>query len=499
MSSDENRTPNVARPAYTPLSKTDQSIRLLHLLPSPHKSSPLRAQLTHVSLQSNPPAYDALSYVWGPPDFSETITVDGRDCGITTSLDSALRRLRDRFTTRVLWVDQICINQDDLVERSSQVLLMGKLYSTADNVVAWLGTWDFRDIDAEIDWLRHWLIGLRDNRSFEQLYLSTPSWTLRAITRKATYAVARVGPSKRLRFIMMAREFHVLDRLRNCLEAFDQTAYWSRMWILQEFILARKAPILLLGEKLELDEDFMQAAVWARGSEGLFHHMAEKMEKANQKRALGKLGKHDPGSVEDVRQEVRRDIQQAENAKMLMNEFGFIKHVAARETYKHRRDGWLLSSLLRDTYGIQAGNVRDKVYALYSIAPSNYDLPLPDYTAPADKVLRDIVARVIAVERDIGIYDWMSPSPPDSPYPSWTPNFSAEDCGTGHEEYNLMRRIIFAPHGAQASRGVESGRDPSVHDDNILLRLCGWQVEPIGDVCDLAESRGYGLKMRAKW
>ncbi|PMD38817.1 heterokaryon incompatibility, partial [Hyaloscypha variabilis F] len=85
--------------------------------------------------------YEALSYAWGSNDQTEK-----RPCvsfiPITPNLQSALKRLRQRSTTRVLWVDQLCINQEDVEERSSQVQLMGHIYQKASKTVVWLGEED---------------------------------------------------------------------------------------------------------------------------------------------------------------------------------------------------------------------------------------------------------------------------------------------------------------------------------------------------------------------
>ncbi|USW50912.1 Putative heterokaryon incompatibility [Septoria linicola] len=58
---------------------------------------------------------------------------------ITHSLDIALRGLRENDVKRTLWIDAISINQDDLEERSEQVLRMGDIYRQASRVVVWLG------------------------------------------------------------------------------------------------------------------------------------------------------------------------------------------------------------------------------------------------------------------------------------------------------------------------------------------------------------------------
>ncbi|KPM38864.1 hypothetical protein AK830_g7708 [Neonectria ditissima] len=83
--------------------------------------------------------YDALSYTWGDESIRETIIVDGLRTSITKNLHSALVRLRDPVLPRVLWVDTLCINQDDSSERDEQVRRMGSTYSAARKVIVWLG------------------------------------------------------------------------------------------------------------------------------------------------------------------------------------------------------------------------------------------------------------------------------------------------------------------------------------------------------------------------
>lgn len=86
--------------------------------------------------------YEAISYVWGSNIFSETIGLPSEQLQITASLDGALRRFRDREQTRRLWTDSICINQQDLQERSQQVALMGDIYRQARQVLIWVGKAD---------------------------------------------------------------------------------------------------------------------------------------------------------------------------------------------------------------------------------------------------------------------------------------------------------------------------------------------------------------------
>ncbi|OAL44908.1 hypothetical protein IQ07DRAFT_463725, partial [Pyrenochaeta sp. DS3sAY3a] len=59
--------------------------------------------------------------------------------GIGENLDGALRSLQHKTEPRMIWVDFVCINQDDHAERKQQVELMYRLYAKAEKVVAYLG------------------------------------------------------------------------------------------------------------------------------------------------------------------------------------------------------------------------------------------------------------------------------------------------------------------------------------------------------------------------
>ncbi|KAK3075304.1 hypothetical protein LTR53_001505 [Teratosphaeriaceae sp. CCFEE 6253] len=85
-----------------------------------------------------PPPYTALSYRWGGPEANVLVEVNGVRTSISETLHIALREL-SRRGVNIVWVDKLCINQDDSYERGQQVLRMGQIYSTAQQVVAWLG------------------------------------------------------------------------------------------------------------------------------------------------------------------------------------------------------------------------------------------------------------------------------------------------------------------------------------------------------------------------
>ncbi|KAM3070137.1 hypothetical protein ACMFMF_008490 [Clarireedia jacksonii] len=143
-----------------PQSLDHQSIRLLHIDSAPLEQ-PIRCTLTTFPLSSLP-LYSCLSYTWNDPlyhglDTPEELTPKTDDkrknliiCNthpleITDSLlDVLLEFSKNAFPREpLLWIDGICINQNDTEERQVQVSIMGDIYSSCANVVIWLGKADF--------------------------------------------------------------------------------------------------------------------------------------------------------------------------------------------------------------------------------------------------------------------------------------------------------------------------------------------------------------------
>jgi len=139
--------------AFPKLGKRKTRFRLLHLQPNSTSSTGTRVvcKLVTASLDA-PPKYEALSYVWGDPDHTVPITVNGTDFPTTYNLHLALERLVLSDRVRIVWVDAVCINQADLEERVEQVSQMRYIYQKAQKVLAFLGS-PFDGINLAIDYL----------------------------------------------------------------------------------------------------------------------------------------------------------------------------------------------------------------------------------------------------------------------------------------------------------------------------------------------------------
>jgi hypothetical protein len=114
-----------------------RSIRLLNLLPG-NDADPIQATLHEHDLD-HIPAFETVSYVWGDPTITESITCNGIPLKITQSLHDALCQFRLTSGSRLLWTDAICINQQDLDERASQVMIMHDIYRLSRRCLVWLG------------------------------------------------------------------------------------------------------------------------------------------------------------------------------------------------------------------------------------------------------------------------------------------------------------------------------------------------------------------------
>ena len=126
---------------YQPLSGRGREghIRVLELSPG-KRGDIISFELTEIDLYSDKrPSFEALSYEW-----REKIGTVPVQCGkdrllITPNCKAALERLRLESGRRTLWIDAVCINQEDSLERTQQVAMMTDIYRKAKAVLMWVG------------------------------------------------------------------------------------------------------------------------------------------------------------------------------------------------------------------------------------------------------------------------------------------------------------------------------------------------------------------------
>lgn len=187
---------------YQSLDLNADSIRLIKLLPGRSTEGYLQLELWHSAL---PTEFSCVSYQWGDHASRHQILLNDRAFIVGENLHAFLQEVhtwtQDGFD-QPLWIDAICIDQTCVAERGHQVQRMGTIYSNAREVFVWLG-----DHGKLPDAFHKWL---RTERSYECPQHLRQQW----------------------------------DNIRF-------NPYWSRAWIKQEILLAKRVTVALRGAQIE--------------------------------------------------------------------------------------------------------------------------------------------------------------------------------------------------------------------------------------------------------
>jgi Heterokaryon incompatibility protein (HET) len=190
-------------------------IRLLELDPLPPDASNESwiptCKLKLTDLRRKPvPIYTALSYNWGSDNQHSTIEVDGKALRVRSNVAEMLRLLARHAQSRTLWIDSICIWQDSIDERNSQVRLMGEIYAGANYILSWLCP-HRGDLAAQ----------------FETLSRLLAMYSLNHCER---------------------------DQILDLVDGLLQHPYWTRRWIVQEVDLARSVFLVTPGNAGQIEQ-----------------------------------------------------------------------------------------------------------------------------------------------------------------------------------------------------------------------------------------------------
>jgi len=198
-------TSNLPQYTYRPIRHKD-SIRLLHLHPSVDDSAPITFSILQARLSDTKLEYEALSYTWGIQFPKQTVFCQNPPSilKVTQNCYGALRRLRTD-SVRCLWIDAICINQEDNNERSAQVQIIDRVFARASRVIV--------DLGEET---------LGSRLLFNELAEAEQS-------KKLTGKYTRPWPN---------------DRIIHELECLYRRPWFSRVWVIQEVVASPNVRIM---------------------------------------------------------------------------------------------------------------------------------------------------------------------------------------------------------------------------------------------------------------
>ncbi|KAK6062831.1 adenosine deaminase [Seiridium cupressi] len=232
---------------YAPLADKGH-IRLLKVLPMRRRGAPVVCNLIQVELDGRRPSYDAISYRWHTESRDSTkpntITINGFKFAVYPNVLAILKDVRSVFLPQYIWIDSICINQDDLREKESQVALMRQIYESSLHVVIHLP--ESGRTQSDLQDIARTIFKVRDTR------------VLHEFSRQD-------GPGE----LITLGSNHDWDLLQDLLD----DSWFVRVWIVQEVTVARQVRLRLGGQAIPWG-DFVRAcaAISRSGVRGYIHH-----------------------------------------------------------------------------------------------------------------------------------------------------------------------------------------------------------------------------------
>ena len=371
--------------AYRCLPETSRAFRLLQLLPG-HEESRIEVELLNSDLK-RPPTFEALSYAWGDSRDRVKIFCQNKPLLVTRNLAAALRELRGQsvFQRRLpLWIDAICINQDDVREKNHQVAMMKDIYSAAKRVIVWLGEADsstpliLEFLNVAQSQLKREAQEEKKRKSFvRRMSKSFPLRQLLEDSEVNTQKESETGKITTLKGLA-----HIMNipppSLEHILLRFLQRDWFHRAWVVQEFALATQLEMRLGNHKLD---------------------------------------------IEVVSQIARRDL----GVGPLVLEGASVENLrTVREKYCEDGYIWSASALVNLTHTRKCVDPRDKIYSILGLCPPAVAIAIePDYSKPVEEVYTDFASACLNSDCGLTIlaYCCLPPDGPANGLPSWVPDW----------------------------------------------------------------------------
>ncbi|KAK3368039.1 heterokaryon incompatibility protein-domain-containing protein [Podospora didyma] len=345
--------------------------------------------------------YRALSYAWGDPDITAPITVN--DClhHVTLNLQSALRHLRHDSVSVVLWVDAVCINQSHSGEKGIQVRQMGRIYRDARDVVVWLG----EEADDS---------NLLLERIAESVEVDDPD---------------SLPPFK-------GDDEDEPVRLARAFLAFSRRAWWTRLWVIQELILAKEVSFhcghrAVSETKLRVN-NLTQSTFSHLANQGI--GSAPELVDASLMKSLGDMFR-------------------------LVALRGQAMGAPAKDTAKSTLD-----QLVVKFSESHVSRPEDKIYALFGLATDADAYGVPDYSKDAATVYVDFARTIITGSGGLRLLLVAGLGSNALAIPSWVPDWTSR-------RYHSW--VCCALLNLQATAGLGLKADFAISPDSRTLRIRG--------------------------
>jgi Heterokaryon incompatibility protein (HET) len=454
-----------------------------------------------------PLPFEALSYVWGPQATNAEITVNGHVKRVGINLERALRGLRrkgkvkdgshnssglkklksilphkasdsheilsnnkaeDEWTVgqdfgipnfddagdgrRFLWIDAVCIDQQNMKEKTIQVRLMSRIYRNAARVLVWMGESD-ADIDRAVLWMKQTLeCGLVDSSHLDEL-------------QDLGLEESKADQKKK------SKSMEMKTLASAGLKKLIANEYWIRMWCAQEFGLAHSDPLLICG-KSSFEAGYLWPAL----------------------EATGRL--QDMSSLLSD----NRHVQNTYSSKFSsMQTSLLIRHALKRRGDIPYQIKPSLGLFILLTWARKCEDPRDKIFALYGLfSPRRKNLPAPDYDKGHALVIAEAVSYIINEENDFDFFCYMALSKPvvaeiksssmqvEQQPSSWLPDLFDGSLESARCPARYMTRHVSANGGLRLNDRVIK---PFVSNDLKFLVVHGAFIDRVQRIIPVTSSK----------
>ncbi|RMY83831.1 hypothetical protein D0861_07247 [Hortaea werneckii] len=399
---------------YSPL-KTNEAFRLLYIEPGEF-DDPIRCGMS-TRQASDRDEYMCLSYVWGNTSEAVTIHLNSYSKLVTRNLHCALQRLRSHGYLAALWIDALCINQDDKEEKSLQVARMGKTFAEAQRVFVWL-------CDGPL------------NGPFEFLNGTVTAFVNDLLSNSHVGEAMKKSSSHGMD---LARPYKLTVKL---LGELAKSPWFQRTWSIQENVLARET-VYGFGSQL-LDQKLLEVALTRMGwhldtcCRNVFEHV-------------------DPGYQqqiflsENALSKLQRKFEMQRLLKALSNGAREASQKLQESPTLLRRNMDNTLSLLQWCRQRGCSDPRDRIYAFTDITSQAILGFKPDYTASVEELYKAFTLRTIERRGDLDI--WSSGQPPKSfthggvsDLPSWAVDWTVDsEEGCMESNFDLTFEMLTPP------------------------------------------------------
>lgn len=268
------------------------------------------------------PHYDSLSYTWGDHEPSEHIKIihsNQQYCiRIRPNLHQALRHLRFHRNNRYLWVDAICINQENEREKSSQVRMMSLIYNNSSSVCVWVGP-EMDESRRAINFIKSRLVHEEADRLLEQQ--------------------------------AYRHEWLALSRLM-------RRPWFSRRWIIQEIAMAKTATLHCGTDWLPWDI-FAEAVMLFTWGQSKVHNALRASPDCNSN-SLGDIRESAAARLIQAQDNIFRKSKDGQLLEKLMSLEDLLCRFSASEALDPRDSIYALLSIARDaSAGFPASSTRE--------------------------------------------------------------------------------------------------------------------------------------------